>query len=130
VPAGRAAVAIPLFMLAYGLWQMYYGLVYSAIHDVVPAALRGTAMAAYLMVMYLCGGAFGPLVTGRLSDHFARQAAGAFPVTESAKAVGLHQAMYIMPILSVALAAVLWAAGQASRQTLRATRKPLTARSQ
>ena len=114
VPAGRAAVAIPLFMLAYGLWQMYYGLVYSAIHDVVAPSLRGTAMAAYLMVMYLCGGAFGPLVTGRLSDHFARQAAGQLPVTEAARAAGLHQAMYIIPALSVVLAAVLWAAGQAS----------------
>jgi MFS family permease len=115
VPAGRAAVAIPLFMLAYGLWQMYYGLVYSAIHDIVSPSLRGTAMAAYLMVMYLCGGSFGPLVTGRLSDHFARVAAGGLPVTEAAKAVGLHQAMYIIPILSVTLAAVLWAASRAAR---------------
>jgi MFS family permease len=119
-PAGRAALAIPLFMLAYGLWQMYYGLVYSAIHDIVAPGLRGTAMAAYLMVMYLCGGSFGPLVTGRLSDHFARQAAGPFPVTEAAKAAGLHQAMYIIPVLSLALAAVLWAASQAERASGRA----------
>jgi hypothetical protein len=115
VPAGGAALAIPLFMLAYGLWQMYYGLVYSAIHDVVPSALRGTAMAAYYSVMYLCGGSFGPLVTGRLSDYFARQAAGGLAVNEAAKAVGLHQAMYIIPILSVVLAGVLWAAGQSIR---------------
>jgi MFS family permease len=120
VPAGRAAVAVPLFMLAYGLWQMYYGLVYSAIHDVVAPELRGTAMAAYLMVMYLCGGSFGPLVTGRLSDYFARKAAGPLPVTEAARALGLHQAMYIIPALSVALAAVLWAAGQAERAAGRA----------
>jgi predicted MFS family arabinose efflux permease len=113
VPAGRAEVAIPLFMLAYGLWQMYYGLVYSAIHDIVPSGLRGTAMAAYYMAMYLCGGSFGPLVTGRLSDHFARQAGGGLPVTEAARAAGLHQAMYVIPVLSVALAAVLWAAGRA-----------------
>jgi MFS family permease len=117
VPAGRAAVALPLFMLAYGLWQMYYGLVYSAIHDVVAPSLRGTAMAAYLMVMYLCGGSFGPLVTGRLSDHFARLAAGRFPVTEAAKAAGLHRAMYIIPALSVVLAAVLWAAGRSMRSS-------------
>jgi len=117
-PAGRAAVAVTLFMLAYGLWQMYYGLIYSAIHDIVAPGLRGTAMAAYLMAMYLCGGSVGPLVTGRLSDYFARQAAGRSPVTEAAKAAGLHQAMYIIPVLSVALAAVLWAAasvGQVSR---------------
>ena len=78
-------------MLAYGLLQMYYGLVYAAIQDIVPAELRATAMAMYLMAMYLCGGALGPLATGRLSDYFARSAAGAgavlrrSPVTSSAQ---------------------------------------------
>ena len=57
-------------MLAYGLWQMYYGLVYAAMHDIIPAGLRATAMAAYYLAMYLCGAAFGPLATGRLSDYF------------------------------------------------------------
>jgi len=118
VPGGRAAFAVPLFMAAYGLWQMYYGLVYSAIHDLVGPGLRGTAMAAYLMVMYLCGGAFGPLVTGRLSDYFAHRAAGALPVTEAAKAAGLHHAMYLIPALSVALAVTLWAASRSGRQPL------------
>jgi hypothetical protein len=56
------------------------------------------------------------LVTGRLSDHFARQAAGSLPITEAAKAAGLHQAIYIIPFLSVVLAAVLLAA---ARQTQR-----------
>ena len=118
VPAGRATAAIVCFMLAYGLWQMYYGLVYSAIHDVVPASLRGTAMAAYYLVMYLCGGAFGPLVTGRLSDHFARQAAGGMPLNEAAKAIGLHQAMYVIPLLSILLAGVLWVAATAMNRSL------------
>jgi len=116
VPAGQVVVAVPLFMLAYGLWQMYYGLVYSAIHDLVSPALRGTAMAAYLMVMYLCGGAFGPLVTGRLSDFFARQAAAGNPINEAAKAAGLHQAMYIIPVLSALLAIVLWTASHAAQE--------------
>ncbi|MBZ5624656.1 MAG: MFS transporter [Acidobacteriia bacterium] len=124
-PAGRAALALPLFMLAYGLWQMYYGLVYAAIHDIVPSGLRGTAMAAYYMAMYLCGGSFGPLVTGRLSDHFARQAAAGGPVTEAAKAAGLHQAMYAIPALSVALAAVLWAAARSMRPSDPLVERPL-----
>ncbi len=113
VPAGGAALAVPLFMVAYGLWQMYYGLVYAAIQDTVPPELRATAMAAYLMVMYLAGGAFGPLVTGRLSDFLARRAADGAPLTEAAKAIGLHQAMYLIPALSLALAIVLWAASRA-----------------
>jgi hypothetical protein len=62
-------------------------------------------MSAYLMVSYLGGASFGPLLTGRLSDHFARQSGAAL---ETAKAIGLHQAMYVIPVLCVALAGVLW----------------------
>ena len=109
LPAGNAALAVPLLMLAYGFWQTYYGLVYAAIQDVVPAALRATAMAAYYLAMYLCGASFGPLVTGRLSDHFARQAMAGGAAAEAARAAGLHQAMHVIPALSVLLAAVLWA---------------------
>lgn len=102
-----AAVAALLLMLAYGLLQMYYGLVYAAIQDIVAPGLRGTAMAAYYTVMYLGGGAFGPLITGRLSDSFAHRAAGGPLITEAARAAGLHHAMYLVPALSLALAAVL-----------------------
>ena len=35
--------------------------------------------------------------------------AGSEQVTESARALGLHDAMYVIPVLSVGLAAVLWA---------------------
>ena len=74
---------------------MYYGLVYAAIHDIVAPGLRGTAMAVYLMAMYLGGASFGPLVTGVSERSLAR---GARPdrgaITEAARAIGLHQAMY------------------------------------
>ena len=85
MPAGSAAAAIPLAMLAYGFLQMYYGLTYAAIQDIVPPSLRGTAMAVYFMAMYLCGASFGPLATGGLSDHFAREAAGSGALTEAAR---------------------------------------------
>jgi predicted MFS family arabinose efflux permease len=107
LPRGHAAAAVSLLMLAYGLWQMYYGLTYAAIQDVVGPALRGTAMAVYFLVMYLGGGAFGPLALGALSDHLAGGAG------ESARAAGLHQAMYAIPALSVVLGVVLWRAGRA-----------------
>ena len=113
LPAGSAAGAIAFIMAAYGLLQLYYGLVYAAIQVIVPAGLRGTAMAVYFMAMYLCGASFGPLVTGGLSDHFARRAAGSGAVTEATRAIGLHQAMYVIPALSVALAATLWAGARA-----------------
>ena len=103
--------AIALIAMAYGCLNSYYGLVYSAIQDIVPPALRGTAMAIYFMAMYLCGASFGPLLTGRLSDLMARRAAdaaGAEKITEAFKAVGLQQAMLIIPVLSLLLALVLY----------------------
>jgi predicted MFS family arabinose efflux permease len=112
MPAGDVVPALAFLMPAYGLLQMYYGLIYAAIHDLVAPQLRGTAMAAYLMVTYLGGAAFGPLLTGMLSDHFARQAAGFAPVTEAARALGLHDAMYVVPALALLLSAVLWMAAR------------------
>lgn len=109
LPAGHAVAAVWLAMAAYALLQTYYGLVYAALHDVVAPALRGSAMSVYLLVTYLGGAAFGPLLTGRLSDRFARAAAGAASVTEAAKAAGLRQAMYVIPVLAALLAVVLWA---------------------
>jgi len=109
MPAGRAVSALALAMAAYALLQTYYGLIYAALHDVVGPALRGTAMSVYLLVTYLCGAAFGPLLTGRLSDHFARALAGAANVSEAARAAGLRQAMYSIPVLSALLAVTLWA---------------------
>jgi len=115
LPAGESTAALALIMPAYGLLQMYYGLVYAAINDIVAPGLRGTAMAAYLMVTYLGGAAFGPLVTGMLSDRLARRAAGSVAVGEAARAVGLHQAMFLIPAMALVLAAVLWAGARAAR---------------
>jgi hypothetical protein len=60
----------------------------------------------------LLGASFGPWLTGRLSDMLAKQAmrdAGAVVMAEQFKAVGLQQAMYVIPALSFFLALVLWA---------------------
>jgi hypothetical protein len=68
-------------------------------------------MPVYFLAMYLCGASFGPLLTGRLSDYLARsaaQAAGAAVVGEAYRAIGLHQAMYVIPVLSMGLALVLY----------------------
>jgi MFS family permease len=117
LPAGESTMALALIMPAYGLLQMYYGLVYAAINDVVEPGLRGTAMAGYLMVTYLGGAAFGPLVTGLLSDHFARLAAGGAAITDAARATGLHQAMYLIPAMALALSVVLWAGARSAAPT-------------
>jgi MFS family permease len=112
MPAGSVLSAVILIMLCYGLLNMYYGNVYSALQDIVAPSLRGTAMALYFMAMYLLGASFGPLITGRLSDYFAHKAAlaaGSTQLTEAAKALGLHDAMYVLPLFSLALAGVLFA---------------------
>ena len=72
--------------------------------------MRGRAMALYFAITYLGGASWGPLLTGRLSDWLARRSGlGA----EAARATGLHDAMYVVPALAVALAGVLWIAGGA-----------------
>ena len=109
-PAGFAVPALVAIALGYGALNTYYGPVYSSIQDIVPADQRGFTMSVYFMAMYLCGASFGPLLTGRLSDFLARRAmhaAGAVRL-EAFRAVGLQNAMVIMPILSVALAIVLY----------------------
>jgi MFS family permease len=109
--AAGVYMAIALITMAYGSLNSYYGLVYSAIQDIVSPGLRGTAMAIYFMAMYLCGASFGPLLTGKLSDFMARRAAdaaGSAQITEVFRAVGLQQAMLIIPVLSILLALVLY----------------------
>jgi MFS family permease len=113
LPAGRAALAITLIMAAYGLLQTYYGLVYAAMQDLVPPALRGAAMGIYFAAMYLCGASFGPVVTGSLSDRLARASAASGPVTEAARALGLRQAMYLIPAFAMLLAMALQAGARA-----------------
>ena len=109
-PRGSLLVAVIFLTLAYALLTSYYGLVYSAIQDLVAPDQRGTTMAIYFMAMYMCGASFGPLLTGRLSDFLAHRAAAlsGSGVTETFRAIGLQQAMLIIPALSVALALVLY----------------------
>ncbi|MDX2044046.1 MAG: MFS transporter [Acidobacteriota bacterium] len=112
VPKG----SLTSFMILMGVgWMMiyvYYVTVYPAVQDVVEPSLRGTAMALYFFAMYLLGGAFGAKILGNLSDYFAKQAmtdAGATVMAESFRAAGLHSAFYVAPVVSLILAAVLFA---------------------
>ena len=105
------------------LGYVYYSGVYAAVQDVVEPSLRGTAMALYFFAMYLLGGSFGPVLTGKLSDSFARRAmmaAGGSVVTDPFRAVGLHSAMYVIPLCSLVLAAVLFAASFTVEADMRA----------
>jgi predicted MFS family arabinose efflux permease len=111
-PAGSYVVAGVFFSLTYGTLVMYYGPVYSSVQDFVAPKQRGTVMALYFMAMYMCGASFGPLITGNLSDRLAHRAAalaGSATLTETSRAIGLQQAMLIIPVLSVVLSLVLFA---------------------
>ena len=107
VKPGGAAWAVVLVMIGYGLMQMYYGLVYGSLHDMVQPELRGRAMSVYLLATYLGGASWGPVATGRLSDWLAKTSGLS---GEAARAAGLHGAMYVVPGLAVVLAGVLWMA--------------------
>ena len=128
-PSGAMLPAAVFLTLAYAFLTSYYGLVYSAIQDLVAPNQRGATMAIYFMAMYMCGASFGPLLTGRLSDFLAHRAAaraGLTTVTEALRAVGLQQAMLIIPVLSVALALVLYF-GSRSMLIVGRTAEPIAA---
>jgi MFS family permease len=122
-PAGNVLVFSVLFGLGCGLMYTYYSTVYSTVQDVIEPALRGTAMSLYFCAMYLLGGALGPLVFGRLSDYCTRNAAieagaqiadlAAGPALREAlrpfAAEGIHDAMFVLPVVNLALAFVLFA---------------------
>lgn len=110
-PAASLLITLIFLGLTYAALTSYYGLVYSAIQDIVAPDQRGATMAIYFMAMYLCGASFGPLLTGKLSDLFAQRAArhaGSATMTEAFRAIGLQQAMLIIPVLCVGLAIVLY----------------------
>jgi MFS family permease len=101
----------------------YYATVYSAIHDVVPPQLRGTAVSLYFLGMYVLGGAFGTTAMGALSDYFAHRHMLAASVTEMAplfKATGLHAAMHVMPVLMILCAGSLFMAARTVERDMRA----------
>jgi MFS family permease len=129
-----------LMGLGCSVMYAYYATVYSTIQDVVEPSLRGTAMALYFCAMYVLGASLGPIGTGIISDYFTFRAAavagavdarslgqllsdllptlvgGAKGHTTAAiepfRAVGLHDALFVVPLLGVLLAVVLFAASR------------------
>jgi len=115
--AGRVEIAVfvALFSVGWLFSYNFYTCVYTAIQDVIEPRLRATAMALFFAGLYLLGGGLGPVAVGVLSDHYSQAAmlaAGASEMNESFKAVGLHNAMFLIP---VALFMTMLALVQASR---------------
>ena len=121
-PKGAIGAFMLLMAIATMNMYVYYATVYAAIQDVIEPRLRGTAVAIYFCAMYVLGASFGPLGLGMLSDHFAHQAmrdAGASAMAESFKAVGLHHAMYAIPVLAVLASLMLFAASRTVESDIR-----------
>lgn len=124
-PKGAVAAYAVLMGLGTVTMYVYYATVYSAIQEVVEARLRGTAVAIYFCCMYVFGASLGPVGTGMLSDYFSHRAlreAGAATLTEAYRAAGLHQAMYVIPVLALLAALVLWAGSRSMAADLRRQR--------
>ena len=103
----QATLFVAIFAIGWLLQYAFYVTVLPAIQDVVEPRLRATAMAMYFAVINLLGGAFGPVVVGYLSDRSAAAAmaaAGGSAMTEEFKAIGLHDAMLLVPITLFATA--------------------------
>jgi MFS family permease len=118
-PKGATTAFLILMGAGCALMYFYYSTVYSTIQDIIEPGLRGTAMAVYFFAMYVLGASLGPYGTGVLSDFFTKRAAQIVGVTdfsqtalEPFRAEGLHSAMYVIPILSVLLMLVLFAASR------------------
>lgn len=130
-PAGRVLPFAVLMGIGWMLFYLYYATVYASVHDVVRAELRGSAMSLYFFWMYVLGGAFGTAILGMLSDFFARRAmalSGGTAMTEAFRAAGLHDAFFIVPILSLSMVLVLLAASRTVAADMAAIARPAASR--
>lgn len=99
-----ALIMLPGSFLHY----IYYSTVYASIQDIVEPTRRGTAMSVYFLAFYFAT-AIGLYAFGRLSDHFAANAAAAGATLVESRALGLYGAMYVIPLIATVVGGVLWA---------------------
>ena len=105
--AGFAGYLFPAVVAIY----LYYSTVYASIHDLVHPSRRGMAMSVYFFVFYIFT-AIGLVLFGRLSDAMAARALASGVTAAESRALGLHDAMYVMPLLCAALVIVLYVASR------------------
>ena len=97
-----------LLMPVFALHTVYYSTVYASIQDVVEPARRGTAMAVYFLAFYFAT-AIGLYAFGKWSDHLAARAVAAGASAVDGRALGLHGALYVIPVVAGLVALALWA---------------------
>jgi MFS transporter, Spinster family, sphingosine-1-phosphate transporter len=67
------------FFLGIFLLVWYTGPIIAVIHDVVPADVKATAQALYILLIHLLGDTFSPAIVGKLADLYGLQAALLLP---------------------------------------------------
>ena len=112
-PRGDAAGFAGYLFAAVLAIYLYYSTVYAAIHDLVPARMRGMAMSVYFFVFYIFTG-IGLIVFGTLSDALAARALATGVTAAESRALGLHNAMYAMPLFCALLVVVLFVASRSA----------------
>ena len=76
-------------------------------------------MGVFLAALSVPGGVFGPILVGFLSDHLSRLAmkgAGATEMTNQFRALGLHDAMLVIPVALAVTAVAIFMAARAQRR--------------
>ena len=114
-PRGAASGFAGCLFAAVLAIYFYYSTVYAAIHDLVPSGMRGMAMSVYFFVFYMFT-AIGLVFFGRLSDAMAARARATGITAAESRALGLHDAMYVMPVFCAVLAVVLYVASRSARR--------------
>lgn len=97
----QSALFVVVFSLSWFLQFFFHTTALPAVADVVPPALRSTAIAIFFAAFYLLGGAFGPLIGGALSEYLA---SGAVDGAVSAEAYGLHSSLGMMTPIALLVA--------------------------
>jgi predicted MFS family arabinose efflux permease len=107
--SGDVTAVTALLSAGWMLYFMYFVTVYPSVQDVVEPRMRGTAMAVYFFFQYVLGAGFGTVVTGALSDAFARramEAAGAAEMNEAFRATGLQSSLSLLVPLAILVTGV------------------------
>lgn len=99
----QSTLFVAVFSLAWFLQSFFHTTALPAVADVVPPALRSTAIAIFFAAFYLLGGAFGPLIGGALSEYLA---SGVADDVVSAAAYGLHSSLELITPIALLVASL------------------------
>jgi len=112
-PRGEYWAFAAFMFTAMTAYYTYYSTVYASIADIVEPQTRGTAMSVYFFVFYIFT-AIGLVVFGRLSDWRSAVAQTLGASAADGRAAGLHDALLVVPFVSIAVALSLWLASRSA----------------